>query len=374
MTPARLSEVHRWLQAALELELFTIPPYLTALYSMHPGSNQESAAVIQGVVMEEMLHVILVANVLNAVGGKPCLSPELTRDEASSPCILEPRRYPGHVPHVKLKLKSGRVGLRRFSRRAVETFREIEEPDEWSGSSGPPFTSIGELYDFILARLIALCVEHGEKRVFTGDRSRQVDRDRYYYGAGGGVVPVYGLSDAKDAIAQVAEQGEGRRKVTNVTGDLERFGQPKEVAHYYRFNQVLTGRYYDRDNDLDASPDGPRFPVDWDAVYPMQDNPAGDGRGPDGVSSLLKEFDDCYRRLLEHLHRGFNGQQERLGHAVGEMHRLRHRATALMRVPIGQDGTTYGPPFWYVVSRPIRRGRGTHQSALTRPSLPSPAP
>src|SRR5689334_16604750 len=95
-----MRELHRWLQAALELEMFTIPPYLTALYSLRDGSNQASATIIQGVVMEEMLHVILVANVMNAVGAKPCLSPELTKRDGAVPWSLEATPYPSRVPHL----------------------------------------------------------------------------------------------------------------------------------------------------------------------------------------------------------------------------------------------------------------------------------
>ena len=57
-----------WLQTALELELATIPPYLVALLSIQLPGNRASAEIIRSVMMEEMLHLVLVANVLNAVG------------------------------------------------------------------------------------------------------------------------------------------------------------------------------------------------------------------------------------------------------------------------------------------------------------------
>src|SRR4051794_40886332 len=62
--------LHRYLYAALQLEHATIPPYLTALYSIHPGENSDAFHVIRVVAVEEMLHLTLAANVLNAVGGK----------------------------------------------------------------------------------------------------------------------------------------------------------------------------------------------------------------------------------------------------------------------------------------------------------------
>lgn len=63
-----LPDLHRHLQWALQVEHTTIPPYLCALHSIPDGYNVEAATVIRSVVMEEMLHMTLVANVLNAVG------------------------------------------------------------------------------------------------------------------------------------------------------------------------------------------------------------------------------------------------------------------------------------------------------------------
>ncbi|HYM00674.1 MAG TPA: ferritin-like domain-containing protein, partial [Blastocatellia bacterium] len=66
-----IKELREHLQSAVELEHSTIPPYLCALYTIVPGTNQDSIDVIRGVVVEEMLHMTLSSNVLNAVGGSP---------------------------------------------------------------------------------------------------------------------------------------------------------------------------------------------------------------------------------------------------------------------------------------------------------------
>ncbi|MFN4089492.1 MAG: ferritin-like domain-containing protein, partial [Alphaproteobacteria bacterium] len=63
-----VASLHRHLYAAMQLEHATIPPYLTALYSIHPGTNREAWHVIRTVAVEEMLHLTLVGNVMNAVG------------------------------------------------------------------------------------------------------------------------------------------------------------------------------------------------------------------------------------------------------------------------------------------------------------------
>lgn len=59
------------LQAAIELEHAVIPPYLYALYSLMPGGNEAAAGIIGSVVIEEMLHLTLAANILNGVGEQP---------------------------------------------------------------------------------------------------------------------------------------------------------------------------------------------------------------------------------------------------------------------------------------------------------------
>jgi len=83
-TPAELQD---YLHAAMQLEHATTPPYLTALYSLQPGSNSDAFHVIRVVVVEEMLHLTLAANLLNAVGGEPDLS---------RPGFVA--RYPAYLP------------------------------------------------------------------------------------------------------------------------------------------------------------------------------------------------------------------------------------------------------------------------------------
>src|SRR5215212_10004675 len=69
-----IEQLHRYLYAALQLEHATIPPYLTGLYSLHPQTNSAAQHILRVVAVEEMLHLSLAANVLNAVGGTPDLT------------------------------------------------------------------------------------------------------------------------------------------------------------------------------------------------------------------------------------------------------------------------------------------------------------
>src|SRR5689334_1014219 len=88
MPISTVASLRRHLQWAIELEHSTIPPYLCALYSIPDGSNTTASTLIRSVVMEEMLHMVLAANLLNAVGGEPNV------DHAD----FVPS-YPAYLPH-----------------------------------------------------------------------------------------------------------------------------------------------------------------------------------------------------------------------------------------------------------------------------------
>lgn len=350
MTDERIQELHHMAQSALELELFTIPPYLTALYSIRDGHNREAAEIIQSVVMEEMLHVTLVANVMNAIGAQPCLSPELAnRGKAKRRMKLKKAYYPAVIPHIQPTAPL-EVSLLRFSEQAVETFQAIEAPEKWCAPTCEKYATIGQFYEAFTEKLITACAEHGEDTVFSGNKAHQVVPDTHYYGAGGKVIPVYELADAQEAIEQVAEQGEGRLDVSNLSGNQARFGQPKEVAHYYRFTEILAGQRYQHDDNITEDPTGPPLQVDWNGVYPMQPNPRAGKDEPSGTAALVKAFNNRYGSVLKHLHKAFNGSTGELEPAIGEMHALRHQATALMKLPVGDSEQTHGPPFWFVLS------------------------
>ncbi|WP_198680825.1 ferritin-like domain-containing protein [Lentzea terrae] len=170
-----LEDLRRHLQWAIELEHATIPPYLCALYSLDPGRNAEAAQVVGSVFAEEMLHLALAANLLNAVGGEPKLD---------TPELLRP--YPRPLPHGD---RSVQVQLLPFGREALELFLRIEQP---ASADAPPeadeYETIGQFYAAIEAGLHALCDELGEDAVFTGDPARQVGEFHLRNG-GGGVCP-----------------------------------------------------------------------------------------------------------------------------------------------------------------------------------------
>lgn len=331
-----LDELHRHLYAALQLEHATIPPYLIALYSLKPGTNSEAFHIIRTVVVEEMLHLTLVANLLNAVGGRV----DLTR--------------PGFVPLFPAYLPDGetdfKVSLRRFSPEAVETFLKIERPASLNTAqttirrrprrkalleAGHPgrheeehFFSIGEFYVAVQQGLEHLHASMGDA-LFSGDPARQIGPE-YYYSGGGGLTTVTDLASARAALELISEQGEG------LTGHI--FDEDGEIAHYYRFQQLLLGRFY-REGDERDHPSGGPVTVAWDAVYPLKpdarltDYPEGSE-----LRAAAKAFNDEYAGFLAALTRAFDGKPELFIDAVGDMFRLKDLMYQIMRQPLN-DGT-----------------------------------
>ena len=105
------------LQTALEVEHSTIPPYLTAQWSIRDGYNRQVHRLIKTIVRQEMLHMALVANLLNAVGGKPSLT-------HSTFIPQYPSQLPGGLDSNLV------VSLEKLSPELVKNvFMQIEKPD-----------------------------------------------------------------------------------------------------------------------------------------------------------------------------------------------------------------------------------------------------
>ena len=336
MTDDLLGQLRAHLLDALELELATIPPYLCALYSISRGTNLEASTVIRSVVMEEMLHMALAANVLNAVGHT---------DPIQAHGFASP--YPKCLPHSS---RAFTVSLLPFSDEALRTFLEIERPAP-RGAKGQMhhYDTIGQFYEAIEDLLRRACDELGARAVFSGDRARQVTAERWYYGGGGAPVVVTDLESALRALCEITEQGEGTDHTIEDSDHLL-FDDVDGIAHYFRFDELRKGRRY-RPLDTPASgPTGAEIPIDWRAVAPMRANPCTDDYvAYPAIHRQMVRFDAIYTRLLLTLARAFGGEPAALGDAVPIMYELRYQAEALMRIPSPlEPGRTLGPAFgWH---------------------------
>jgi len=82
-----IEDLRCMLQTAIRLEFSTLPPYLTAFFSIREGCNVEVQDLIRSVVLQEMLHMAQAANLLIALGGRPIIN---------SRCFAPV--YPGPLP------------------------------------------------------------------------------------------------------------------------------------------------------------------------------------------------------------------------------------------------------------------------------------
>ena len=144
------------LQTAIRLEFATIPPYLTALYSIKDGHNRQIYNSLRSVVIEEMLHMTQVANILIAMNARP---------EFDHVNIVP--SYPSALPGAVLPGLN--VTIKKFSIEHLrEVFMAIEVPDLSSEIDSNLFT-IGKFYNEI-----SKCIDILGEDLFNGASNQQV--------------------------------------------------------------------------------------------------------------------------------------------------------------------------------------------------------
>ncbi len=311
-TADRPADIHLSLQDALRLEHATIPLYLTAYFSLHDvPRNTAVAEAVRAVVVEEMLHFTIVANVLNALGGRPLIDdPDMVPD------------YPDALPApVGAGLE---VSAQRMSRAQAAVFMTIEEPEDPVGlpPGDPTTTTIGEFYRTLVDK-----IDGWSDAAFRAPRVPQVLSPWYPPDQ---LFAVDGVASAVRALEIVVEQGEGT--MTQPTGTAG----GAELAHYYRFGEIVHGRGFVPDPD---APEGFSYtgePVEFDeaAVFPLFPDAELARYAPQPAAHRLAvRFCTAYRRLLTCLQKAFDGTPDALGDAFGLMYELRIAARAMMEVP-----------------------------------------
>ena len=292
-----LEQLRNDLQTALELEHATIPPYLTALVSIKEEHNGEVKRVLNTVLVQEMLHMTLVSNLLNAVGGKPSLT--------HKGFVLEyPNVLPGgvqrdlHIPLEKLSkdlirnvfmkieeptltvaaLEERRLitehvnkhsGYRRQQSRASNERRTMQKLSahhaDWELTPGPEKSdyhclhdnlsglyqgdavfkrhknTIGAFFNHILKTLAYLTKCGKDKSIFVGNAKSQLTADHWYARAScghGKVIKVVDYSSAVAAIKEIVEEGEGSSPCMPAAGSPS----ISDLSHYFAFYSLYAGR------------------------------------------------------------------------------------------------------------------------------------
>ncbi|MEU3856004.1 ferritin-like protein [Streptomyces sp. NPDC028722] len=299
------------LEAAVALELATLPPYLCAWWSVGDRRG-EAARLIRRVIGDEMYHLGAVCNLLVAVGGRP-------RIRESAPT------YPGPLPGgVRSGLKVYLSGLTRSF--VHDVMMAIEAPDTPLARAADRSPSIGDFYGDLLKAFREAAPELSAR----GQLSSRIGSDE--------LEPVRSLDDVERSIAIVKEQGEG---TASSPADSVQDDHP---AHYYAFAEIYHGR------QLRRTDHGWHFtgaPVPFPDARPMARVPAGGWpHPPQRVRQLLDRFDRTYATVLDKLDAAWSGGgASAMGAAVHAMRAMEEPAVELMEITIPDAPGNYGPQF-----------------------------
>jgi hypothetical protein len=325
------------LAEAAEIEHTLMCSYLYAAFSLkragEPGVSAAQGEVLErwrktimDVAVEEMGHLVMVANLTVAVGGRP------------------------HFGRPNFPVASGyfpsgvTVRLTGFNAETLKHFIFLERPQDVQGEDSTAFTqdghereqahlglmpsaqdyaTIGHLYEAIRTNLIALDRELGGEGLFLGNLASQVGRSVIDLE---GVEPITGLAGAQRAIDIIVEQGEG---------SLE----DREVSHYRSFLTIQRELYAAVHDDADFA-----------AAWPVADSPVlRQPPEPEGkifvdrpaAAALLDFACATYGLLLRCLVQCFGragddaerSQRALMAAAIELMHILGEASTALARLP-----------------------------------------
>lgn len=301
-------DLGKLLQQALELEFATIPLYLSAALSLDPKLNENIYQLIMRIAKEEMLHMTVVANLMNAIG----VTPDIIKAAPGFPYklrILDPE-----AP-LELNLTS-------FSKELVRTvFMQIEAPEdpvdyEADGGVDEGPQTIGQFYEKIIQIIkddtIPDLFEGARDRLFKQVKVRmRFEKIRYKSDSDQSRYPLPSDIDfvicckftACRHLEWLVSEGEG----SSPFNPLDDEGLP---GHYYRFRSILRGRYLVKKKDQeDYSYSGGSLPLDEEGVTKfVQNAKAKDFKGK--VKAAMEKFNSRYCDILVGLEIAFTSKEE----------------------------------------------------------------
>jgi hypothetical protein len=340
------------LAEASEIEHTLMCSYLYAAFSLRDSedpafSEVEAEAVrrwrksIVAVATEEMSHLLTVANLSVAVGGRPHFGrPNFPVAAGYFPSGVVVRLTPFSLDTLQhfIFLERPR-GVSHDDGAGFDYEHEYEREEAFHGlmPSVQDYATVGALYEALKQNLIDAAGRTGESALFVGSRSAQVGPDVVSLE---GVNTIGSLDEALSAIDQLVEQGEG------APGD-------RDDSHYRRFLAM-------REEYVGLTHANPAFQPAW----PVADSPVM-RRPPEAEDKIFVESAEAapvldlanaiYSVLLRCLVQAFGrdgrqaqAEQKRyVGIAIELMHCLAVASTVLAKLPASphHPGVTAGMTF-----------------------------
>ena len=307
-----LKTLQQHLQTAIELEHSTIAPYLCAFWSIH-GSlvhAEHARKFFLSVIQEEMLHMAMACNILNAVGGSPVIN-----NGSLLPCF--PCALPGHSKTSNAFI----VHLNKCCPESIAEFIKIELPEEMAGAKNlsDGWCSIGEFYDEIEALINHDLLTDNDFR-----NGRQLAAN--FNPAKGTLFTVSNRQDALNALEEIIDQGEGH------SGKL--YSKDHELTHYWKFlaiQDLMVNNIWKYEED----------------VLDMAKDPNEIYFSPE-AKEINKSFNIEYCKLLDSMQTAFTSTTPSLDEAIGLMFKLKKPAHQLMNIPLISKKGNAGPTFKYI--------------------------
>ena len=327
MEPAGLSDVQSLVQTAINLEFATLPPYLYARFSILPDTNAPALARLDSIVGEEMIHMCLACNIMNAIGGTVAITPP---------------HYPGPLPG---DVGGGfSVNLYPFSAEAMAQGMKIEEPSEpvqplLASAAADDLVTIGEYYARVDAALKALPAADWQP-----DR-HQISDNQFFAGQ---LFAVSNYDDAHKAISNIVSEGEGTPVTPGGKGSPLDF--QNELAHYYRFWEIDRNQVLSKADNPVGYAWGEPLGVDFASVYPAISNPQDHDFSKDSLEAQAAQAacNAAFTTMVDGLARAFAGADGGLGIAVRAMFDLRMATIKALSIPLADGVSVAGPAFVYL--------------------------
>lgn len=184
-------------------------------------------AAITGVAMEEMTHLCLVANLVNALGAPPHFNrPMFPIDAGPYPSGFVMRLQPFSIETIKHFQFLERANDAEVADGAGFTpsrqYKRLTNLSERLSPGAHDYSTVGELYGTLRNALDAFVHAHGESALFIGDAAKQVDTKLAPLP---GVSAITDLASAHKALDTIVTQGEGA-------------GDEVHDSHFQRFTKI----------------------------------------------------------------------------------------------------------------------------------------